>query len=270
VAIDAAGVRCHVVVDGTRTVSPRFVFRDFDEGVQGAAIRDDLDTQGRLSSRIACLAIEAPTGVVLVDAGDGRPRADLDGGHLFEELEELGIRPWDVRQVVVTHGHADHVGGLLGPRGEPAFPDARHVVRDREVSYWGSAEAAALPDEAASAARAAFSALLDAALLDPVADDDVSVAPGVHAIGAPGHTPGHLAVVVGDALLWSGDAFVHPSNVPHPEWPSAADMDPVQNERSRRELLRRAADDGLLLAGTHMLTLGAVERRAHGFEMTPA
>ena len=94
--------------------------------------------------------------------------------------------------------------------------------------------------------------------------------PGVHAIEASGHTPGHLAVVVGDALLWSGDAFVHPSNVPHPEWASAADMDPAEGERTRRALLVRMTQERLLLAGSHLSAIGAVERTDDGFAMIRA
>ena len=92
----------------------------------------------------------------------------------------------------------------------------------------------------------------------------------MRAIAAPGHTPGHLAVVVGDALLWAGDAIVSPLNAIHPEWVSAADMDPTANEATRRALFERAVDDELLLAASHLPVSGTIARDGNAFALTVA
>jgi glyoxylase-like metal-dependent hydrolase (beta-lactamase superfamily II) len=262
--LDADGVRCHVLIDGWRAVSPRFVFRGYDDAVQGPFVGPFLDPDGKLVGRFAALLIEAPDGLTLVDAGLGGFAGDLDAGHLHEELDVLGVRPWDIRSVVITHGHADHVGGLLGPRGEPAFPDARHLIHRIEADFWASDAAAELPDDAGRPALLALRALLEADLLDLVSED-VDVVAGVRAIGAPGHTPGHLAVVINDAVLWVGDALVSPLNATHPEWVSSADMDGPTNEATRRTLLARAADGGMTLAGAHLPIAGTVARRDGAF-----
>lgn len=262
--IDAGGVPCHVIVDGGRSVSPRFVFRGYDEDVQGRFVGPYLDAEGKLPGRFAALLIDAPGGFVLVDAGIGRFAGDLDAGYLLAELAILGVRPWDVRAVVITHGHADHTGGLTAPDGNPVFQDARHVIHTREASFWAGDQAAALPDGAATPARAAIAALLEADLLDQV-EGDVAVTGGVRALDAPGHTPGHLAVLVGDALLWTGDSIVSRLNVTHPEWTSAADMDGPGNEARRRALLARAADEGLLLAGSHLPEVVRIARDGERF-----
>jgi len=265
--LDAGGIACHVLVDGGRAVSPRFVFRGYDDDVQGPFVRPHLDAEGKLYGRFSALLIEAPDGMVLVDAGLGAFAGDLDAGHLHEELDVLGVRPWDIRIVVITHGHADHVGGLLDPRKEPAFPDARHVIHRHEADFWASEAAGELPEDAGQPALLALHALLAADLLDVIAED-IDVTAGVRAVAAPGHTPGHLAVVVGGALLWAGDAIVSPLNAIHPEWVSAADMDPAANEATRRALFERAVDNGLLLAASHMPMTGSVLRRGLAYELT--
>jgi glyoxylase-like metal-dependent hydrolase (beta-lactamase superfamily II) len=265
-SFDAGGVACHVLVDGGRTVSPRFVFRGYDDDVQGPFVRPYLDEEGKLAGRFAALLIESPDGHVLIDAGLGPFAGDLDGGAVPQELEILGVRPWDIGTVVITHGHADHVGGLLGPRKDPAFPDARHVIHRVEADYWASDEAGELPDDAGGPAIAALHALLQADLLD-VIGGDLEVAKGVRAIEAPGHTPGHLAVVINDALLWAGDAVISQLNVPHPEWVSAADMDGPANEVTRRALFARAADDGLVFAASHLPVAGSIVRDGDGYAL---
>ena len=255
-----------MLIDGWRTVSPRFVFQGYDDAVQGEFVRPYLDAEGKLPGRVAALLVECPDGLVLVDAGNGRFAPELDVGHVHEELESLGVHPWDVRCVIITHGHADHVGGLVGPHGEPAFPDARHVIHRVEAEFWSSAEAEALPNGAGLPAQTALSALLDAELLDTV-EGGARVATGVEVIEAPGHTPGHLAVLVNEAVLWAGDTFVSQLNVPHPEWVSLSDMDGRTNEATRRRLLERAAAADFLLAASHMPISGTVARTGDGYEL---
>jgi glyoxylase-like metal-dependent hydrolase (beta-lactamase superfamily II) len=265
-SFDAGGIACHVLVDGSRTVSPRFVFRGYDDDVQGPFVRPHLDADGKLAGRFAALLVEAHGGPVLIDAGYGGSAGELDGGHVHEELAALDVRPWDIGTVVITHGHADHVGGLIGPRKEPSFPDARHVIHRVEAEFWASDEAGELPDGAGEPALAALKALLETDLLD-VIGGDLEVVKGVRAIEAPGHTPGHIGVVIGDALLWAGDAFVSQLNVSHPEWVSAADMDPAGNVATRRALLARAADHRWVVAASHMPVAGAVIRDGDAFAL---
>ena len=255
----ADGIACHVLIDGGRAVSPRFVFRGYDDDLHGPFVRPYLDAEGKLYGRFAALLIEAAEGLVLVDAGLGGFAGELDAGHLHAELDALGVRPWDIRVVIITHGHADHVGGLLGPRNEPAFPDARHVIHRREADFWASDAAGELPDDAGQPALLALHALLQADLLDVIAED-IDVVARVRAIAAPGHTPGHLAVVVGDALLWAGDAIVSPLNAVHPEWVSAADMDTERSEATRRALFERAVEEDLVVAASHLPIAGPIAR----------
>lgn len=266
--LDAGGVRCHILVDGWRAVSPRFVFRGYDEDVHGPFVRPGIDADGLLPGRFAALLIEDRDGLVLVDAGLGPFAGEMEAGRLAGELDALGVSRTDVRSVVITHGHADHVGGLVTNDGVPVFEEARHVVHPTELEFWRSPAARALPGDAGEPARVAFGAIRAGGLVDE-ATGGRRVASSVQTLDAPGHTPGHLAVVVNDALLWAGDAIVHPVNVSHPEWVSAADMD-VSNAETRVALLSRAADGPLILAGSHLPVEGRVHREGEGFAFEAA
>jgi glyoxylase-like metal-dependent hydrolase (beta-lactamase superfamily II) len=96
--------------------------------------------------------------------------------------------------------------------------------------------------------------------LDPFADqvelvdDDLGVAPGVHILAAPGHTPGHIAVALrseGAELLYVSDAALHPIHLEHPTWRPVWDQDPDAALTSRRRLFDQAAIDGALVLAFH-------------------
>ena len=201
--------------------------------------------------------IRAAGSLILVDTGIGGEnapgRAWFDApGELVAELEAEGIRPADINLVVITHVHEDHVGGTVTSAGDPAFPAARYVVQTADLAWQ---RALAPVDEEA---RAVWDTLLQ-----PLVNKDViqevegtaELASGVQVQLLPGHTPGHQVVRVsseGRRLVISGDAFTHPMQLSHPDWPNVSDDAPVIAATSRRKLIAElGSHPGMVLAPTH-------------------
>jgi glyoxylase-like metal-dependent hydrolase (beta-lactamase superfamily II) len=103
-----------------------------------------------------------------------------------------------------------------------------------------------------------------------LADGEVEVAPGVRVVPAPGHSPGHRAVVIGERLLHTGDAVLTVLGVEHPDWVASFELWPDQVVATRRRLLEMAAADRLVtvLCHTPFPGLGEVERDGEGFRWT--
>jgi glyoxylase-like metal-dependent hydrolase (beta-lactamase superfamily II) len=106
-------------------------------------------------------------------------------------------------------------------------------------------------------------------------DGEADAVPGVRVLPAPGHTPGHLAVLVssgGDRLLDLVDAVLDPFLLTHPDWHPALDHDPTLAEATRRRLLDQAADEGALVLNYHFPWpgLGYVRREEAGWRWEPA
>jgi glyoxylase-like metal-dependent hydrolase (beta-lactamase superfamily II) len=99
--------------------------------------------------------------------------------------------------------------------------------------------------------------------------------PGLTAIAAYGHTPGHMAfqLASGDArLMIVSDAVAHPVVFfRHPSWLFGFDMDGDATVRTRRRLLSRAAREGTPLFASHMPFpgVGRVSVDGAGFRYTP-
>ena len=190
--------------------------------------------------------VETPDGIVLVDTGTGpfgpyRPWADADAGAWS------GVDPDDVDHVVLTHLHADHAGGVEVSALVPRFPNAAYHLHPSDLRHFESVH----PD--------AYVAVKPAQRLEELGvlrmrDANHDVAPGVRVIHAPGHTPGHRAVLLRDAghgLVLTGDLLHHPTQAAHPMSPSSHDEDALLGVASRRLLLWRAHTNGWRVGVPH-------------------
>lgn len=227
-------------------------------------------------SPYTCLVIDTGRHRVLVDTGAG----DLvpTTGRLLQNLHTEGIQPGDIDMVILSHGHPDHIGGSTDGKSKPAFPKARYLMWRQEWDFWTSAPSLAelQVDEhlkqillmSAQKNLPAIQGQLD------LVDRETEIVPGVHAVAAPGHTPGHMAVAIssgGEALLCSGDAAIHPIHLENPGWCATVDFSPDQVTATRHRLLGRAAREKTLVFAFHfpILGLGRVVQEGKAWRWQP-
>jgi glyoxylase-like metal-dependent hydrolase (beta-lactamase superfamily II) len=244
-------------------------------------VRDDEAVFGGWEIVRPCCALLIDTGQrrILVDTGAGG-RAPTNG-KLLGNLRAEGVDPAAIETVLLTHGHPDHIGGTLDADQRPAFTNARYVLWRDEWQFWTSTSDPTkvpvrdvLKDHVARWRSIAQHQLIPVELQLELLDRDTEVAPGVKALAAAGHTPGHLVVEVtsrGEQLMWTGDALLHPVTVSHPEWYGLVDLRPEQAVATRLLLLARAADQDMLVHAAHFPWpgLGHVRRQNSGFRWEP-
>jgi glyoxylase-like metal-dependent hydrolase (beta-lactamase superfamily II) len=270
-------IRCTVLSDGYASYPTGWFFPNADEGELRKALESRrLPTTGILSP-YTCLLIETGRHVVLVDPGAGQWMTT--SGAVIARLEMAGIRPGDVDTVVLTHAHPDHIGGAVNFRRRPVFPNACHYLAEAENDFWTGMRpdlrAMQVPEMDKRSISAAAQRCLDALRLqmEPITRE-TEIVPGVRALPAPGHTPGHLALVVSsgsERLLHLGDAAVHPLHLEYPEWENGLDADPAQAGGTRRHLLSYAVAEQMRLMAFHFPfpSVGRVEARGEGWIWTP-
>ncbi len=201
-----------------------------------------------------CLLIATGTHYVLVDTGAGS--LEPTTGMLPQNLRALGVPPEAIDTVVLTHGHPDHIGGTIGALGNQVFPQARFVMWRTDWEFWTMQQERAQGNPMLEfMVPFAHQQLLPLQDRIDLLDDETDIVPGVHALAAPGHTPGHLALAITSGnqhLLHLGDAVCHPVHVEHPEWVMAVDIFPEQAVTTRRQLLQRAVAEESLVWGGHL------------------
>lgn len=196
---------------------------------------------------------------ILIDSGlgtefPGFPRA----GQLAMRLDAAGIAPSSVTDVVLTHLHMDHIGGLLvdGLRGR-LRPDVRVHVATAEAEFWEAPDFSrtVMPAPIPDVLRATATQFLEVYRRQlQTFEKEYEVAPGVLIRRTGGHTPGHSIVRLesrGEALTFAGDAVFQPG-FDNPEWQNGFEHDPEESARVRVNLLTELAASGEQLVATHL------------------
>jgi glyoxylase-like metal-dependent hydrolase (beta-lactamase superfamily II) len=254
--------------DGFLTLPGDFVLAGMD-AAQAAAIRQkfNLDPDSYTPPCNLTLYQDA-TRNILFDVGSG-PDFMPSAGKIDDALDAVGLTHDDITHVVFTHAHPDHLWGLLDDFDEVQFANAQYLIGRAEFDYWTD------PDTLTSIGEARTTFAVGAARrLEAIADqliffeDGDEPLPGVVARLTPGHTPGHMAFIVGGKALVTGDAISN-NHVAFdvPGYASPSDQDPERAAQTRVALLDQITADDLSIVGFHLPQggIGRVTRNGEGY-----
>lgn len=243
-----------------------------------ALMQENLLPEKKFQPGFTPMIVNTGKELILFEAGNGDggfvPRPH--GGLLAKMLGPAGFSPEQIDVVVLTHGHQDHVAGLIED-GAPLFPNARYVMGGLEYDFWAAKDRMSAPKESVEYQAAT----LFQTRVTPFADrmtfikPDDEAAPGIRALQSYGHTPGHLSFHIeseGKRLLFWGDCAHHQvASLARPDWHALFDMDKEAGAATRKRIYDMAATERLPVAGYHMPfpSLGFVERHDGAYRWLP-
>jgi glyoxylase-like metal-dependent hydrolase (beta-lactamase superfamily II) len=226
---------------------------------------------------IDAFLINTGTKLILIDSGAGSLYGSCCG-HLISNLRASGYRPEQIDDIFLTHLHEDHVGGIA-PGGTMAFPNAYVYASKADADYWLSdaherAAPAFLRGQFEGAKRSLITYMRARRFKTFAGAKELY--PGVRAIPAPGHTPGHTFYQVESQtkrlLIWGDVVHVAALQFTDPSIGTQYDTDATQAEKTRLKVFREASDDRVLVGAMHVSFpgLGHVSRRGDVYVWIPA
>ncbi len=269
------GVEVLTLSDGHLRLPLSFVFPDVpaDEltEVLSGLLVDDAFVEPSLNLTL----LRDDERVVLFDAGSG-PNFMPSAGKLKESLDAVGVAPDEITDVVFTHGHPDHLWGILDDFDEVLFADATLHFPQIEFEFWmNDGTVASMPDARkafAVGAKNRLEAMKEQIKLFEPGNEVVSK---VEAVDTHGHTPGHTSFVVhatSEPIMIIGDALTnHIVSFEKPNWPSGSDQDTGMGIETRKKLLDRLANEQMQIIGYHLPNdgVGRVEKSGASYRFTP-
>lgn len=220
---------------------------------------------------INAFLIDLPGHRVLVDTGSGQLFGPGQGGRLVESLASFGIHPTDITDILLTHAHSDHSGGLVN-EGQRVFDNAIVHIGKPDIDFFfsdASQQNSGYDQSYFDIARKTIKPYLDSGKVRTFSSSE-EVLPGITGTIHPGHTPGsafYTLVNNGEKITFVGD-LIHVAAVqfPQPNVTISYDKDPDHATQVRSRSFADFADHKTLIAAPHLPFpgIGYVAHNDHG------
>lgn len=232
--------------------------------------------EGKMIISFQCFVMRTPEHRIMLDTCIGADRKrEFDiftnmQTSFLDDLAHAGFEPEAIDIVLCTHLHFDHVGWntrLVAGQWVPTFANARYLFGRKEYEHWKMLEETQGYHDL-NHMYDAVRPVVEAGLVDLI-EPDHAICPELSLRPTPGHTPGHVSIVIeskGQRAVVTGDMMHNPIQLERPEDTARFDMDQAQACRTRQRFVDDMANADVFVIGSHFAdpTGGWVVRDAAG------